>query len=206
MTGSSDEQREQTLQESIELITAFHGKYAPGAVIGAYMVDLAQEHLQPLQGKLNAVAESTVCLADSIQVMTGCTIGNKYLWLMNYGRYALCLYDRTTKEGIRVFVNYNKIDAERTPILKKFFDGTRNYENTPRPQQQKIVIDEFLSVKREILGFERVYVRLPEKGPLPEPARCLECDEYFKTFEKETVCRCCARDQLYSREPGSEIL
>ena len=134
---------EEKLLQTIDLICDFHGKYAPGAVIGAYMVHLAQEKLQPLSGKLNAIAESTVCLADAIQIMTGCTIGNKYLWLLNYGRYALCLYDRDTKEGIRVWVDYSKIDPVKTPTLKKFFDGTRTYESIDRPTQQQMVNQEF---------------------------------------------------------------
>ena len=58
MEKTPDEQ----LLQTIDLICDFHGKYAPGAVIGAYMVQLAQEKLQPLTGKLNAIAESTVCL------------------------------------------------------------------------------------------------------------------------------------------------
>jgi len=192
------------IDQSIEMVTAFHGKYAPGAVIGVYMVDLALQHLQPLEGKLNAVAESTVCLADSIQVMTGCTIGNKYLWLMNYGRYALCLYDRTTKEGIRVFVDYDKIDGSRTPLLKKFFDGSRTYEIIPRPEQQRMVTEEFLTVTNAILSFERVFVNLPEKGPLPDPARCDSCREYFKTFEGEQTCKDCSSGGLYSKKPPED--
>mgnify|MGYP003343728269 FL=1 len=191
----------QSVEDAIEMVTAFHGKYAPGAVIGVYMVDLALENLQPLKGKLNAIAESTVCLADSIQVMTGCTIGNKYLWIMNFGRYALCLYDRSTKEGIRVWVNYDKIDGQETPTLKKFFDGTRSYESIPRPKQQRMVIEEFLTVTRQILDFERVFVNLPEKGPLPDPARCDHCSEFFKTFTGEKTCRNCSVEHLYAKNP-----
>ena len=120
---------------------------------------------------------------------------------MNFGRYALCLYDRSTKEGIRVWVNYDKIDSLKTPTLKKFFDGTRSYESVPRPQQQRMVIDEFLTVTRQILDFEKVFVNLPEKGPLPDPARCIICLEFFKTFTGENTCRNCSVENLYSKTP-----
>tara|TARA_Y100000589_G_scaffold120727_1_gene115178 strand:- start:16442 stop:17041 length:600 start_codon:yes stop_codon:yes gene_type:complete len=188
------------LLKTIDLICDFHGKYAPGAVIGAYMVELAQEKLQPLKGKLNAIAESTVCLADAIQIMTGCTIGNKYLWLMNYGRYALCLYDRETKEGVRVWVDYHKIDPIKTPTLKKFFDGSRTYEIVDRPTQQQMVNQEFFTVKRAILSWKKVWVNLPAKGPLPDTAFCIICNEYFKSFLKPPKCKC-TMEELYSETP-----
>lgn len=190
---------EDELQETIELICQFHGKYAPGAVIGAYMVNLALAHLQPLVGKMNAIAESTVCLADAIQIMTGCTIGNKYLWLINYGRYALCLYDRETKEGIRVWVDYPKIDINQTPTLKKFFDGSRTYENIDRPTQQQMVNQEFLTVKTKILSWKKVWVNLPTKGPLPNTYFCKTCGEYFKSFQEQAVCQC-KTENLYSEQ------
>jgi len=196
-----DSQHQKYLQDCIDMVTQFHGKYAPGAVIGVYMVDLAQRELGEIEGKLNAIAESIVCLADAIQIMTGCTIGNKYLWLMNFGRYALTLYDRTHKNGIRVFVDYDKIDEERTPTLKKFFDGTRTYEKIPRPEQQKMVTEEFLTVTSEILSFQKVMVQLPEKGPLPDPARCGLCTEWFKTYDGEVVCKACNQTPLYIPAP-----
>jgi len=188
---------EVSIQDAIEKVTAFHGRYAPGTVIAVYMVALAQKNLQPLKGKLNAIAESTVCLADAIQVMTECTLGNKYLWLMDYGRYALCLYDRKTKEGVRVFVDYPSIDAKKTPLLRKFFDGSRTYETVPRPKQQLQVIDEFLTVENQILGLNRVWVNLPEKRDLPSPACCITCHEWFRTFSQETECQACAGKSLY---------
>ena len=199
MEKTPDEQ----LLQTIDLICDFHGKYAPGAVIGAYMVQLAQEKLQPLIGKLNAIAESTVCLADAIQIMTGCTIGNKYLWLMNYGRYALCLYDRETKEGVRVWVDYNKIDPIKTPTLKKFFDGTRTYETIDRPTQQQMVNQEFFTVNRAILEWKKVWVNLPTKGPLPNTAFCNICNEYYKSFLQPPRCKCISENP-YSEAPNQE--
>jgi formylmethanofuran dehydrogenase subunit E len=185
------------IQEAIEKVTAFHGRYAPGTVIAVYMVALAQKNLQPLKGKLNAIAESTVCLADAIQIMTGCTLGNKYLWLMNYGRYALCLYDRETKEGVRIFVDYPSIDTQKTPLLRKFFDGTRTYESVPRPKQQLQVIEEFLTVKNGLFGVRPVFVNLPEKRDLPSSAHCPSCGEWFKTFSNEVSCKDCTETSLY---------
>jgi formylmethanofuran dehydrogenase subunit E len=133
------ETRDITVKTAIEKTTLFHGRYAPGVVIGAYMVDLALE-LLPISGeKLNAIAESRVCLADAIQIMTGCTLGNKYLHIKDHGRYALCIYGRDSKRGIRVSIDLNKIDSQNTPVLKQFFEGSRSYASIPRPEQQAMV-------------------------------------------------------------------
>lgn len=190
--------RDRLVEDAIARITAFHGRYAPGVVIGAYMVDLAQELLPPLQGKMNAIAESRVCLADAIQIMTGCTLGNKYLWVKDHGRYALCLYDRETLTGIRVTVSYDAIDAQSTPVLKGFFDGSRTYENVPRPKQQQIAIREFLTVKRNILVASQVRVGNPAKPPLYPLVFCPACNEYFRPTPTLPQCLCQTEPSLYA--------
>lgn len=175
----SDE-RDAKLQIIIKKISEFHGKAAPGVYIGAYMVDLAQELLGNNFTKLNAISETNVCLSDAIQVMTGCTIGNKYLWLHDFGLYAMTLYDRETKNGYRVHVDYDKI-TEETLTLKKFFDGSRTFDKIPRPVQQKIVVEEFLTVKRSILSFQKVVVNQPTKPKLRPLSKCTQCNEFFRT-------------------------
>ncbi|MBW7876393.1 MAG: formylmethanofuran dehydrogenase subunit E family protein [Candidatus Cloacimonetes bacterium] len=191
-------ERDSSVELAIQKITEFHGRYAPGVVIAAYMVDLALELLPVQNEKLNAIAESRVCLADAIQVMTGCTLGNKYLHVKDYGRYALCVYGRDSKQGIRISVDLNKIDPQKTPILKQFFEGSRTYESVPRHIQQGIVTQEFLSVKRNILRAESVLVNLPAKPPLYSLEKCLHCGEFFRPNPTLPQCLCQTEPLLYS--------
>ncbi len=184
------EARDQQVRLAIKKVIAFHGCNAPGAVVAAYMVDLAQELLPPLKGKLNAIAESRVCLVDAIQVMTGCTIGNKYLWLKDHGRYALTLYDRDSKDGVRVYVDYPRIDETKYPTLKKFFDGSRTYDFVPRPRQQQMVNEEFYQVRRGVLAARSVKVNLPAKGAVHPLVLCSSCQEYFRPQPGVEQCLC----------------
>jgi len=60
-------------KEYIHLVKSFHGNLAPGLIIGGFMVDLAMKNLPP--GEFyDAICETTVCLPDSIQLLTPCTV------------------------------------------------------------------------------------------------------------------------------------
>ncbi|MCO4783873.1 MAG: formylmethanofuran dehydrogenase [Candidatus Cloacimonetes bacterium] len=193
MVPKLSDERDTKLQKVIQEISKFHGKAAPGVYIGAYMVDLAQELLGSNFTKLNAISETNVCLSDAVQVMTGCTIGNKYLWLHDFGLYAMTLYDRETKDGFRVFVDYAKITND-TPTLKKFFDGSRKFDKIPRPVQQKMVVEEFLTVKRDILSFQKVKVNQPTKPKLRPLSKCDQCNDFFRTQidqDDQNICPFC---------------
>ena len=187
------QERDLKLQESIKKICKFHGNPAPGVYIGAYMVDLALELLDNNYKKLNAISETNVCLSDAIQVMTGCTIGNKYLWLYDFGLYAMTLYDRDSKKGFRISINYQNID-DSTPTLKKFFDGSRKFDQISRPVQQQVVVKEFLTVKRNILSYQEVIVNHPTKPALRPLIQCEKCLEFYRTHADkldQKVCPFC---------------
>ncbi len=191
-------QRDKAVQEWVKKIVRFHGRKAPGAIIAAYMVDLAQELLPENHGRLNAIAESRVCLADAIQIMTGLTLGNKYLWVKDSGRWALTLYERETGMGFRVAIDPKRIHAQKHPVLEGFFRGTRTYEITPRSIQQQIVNREFLELKREIFAAWKVQVHLPVKPPLYALKLCPACGEYHRPTPDFPLCLCEAEPDLYS--------
>ncbi len=94
--------------EFIELVRNFHGSPAPGIIIGGMMVDMARENLPP-DTIFDAIAETPKCLPDSVQLLTLCTIGNGWLKVINLGRYALTLYDKYNGQGVRVFIDLEKL-------------------------------------------------------------------------------------------------
>lgn len=190
--------RDQEVSDWAQKIVSFHGRKAPGAIIAAYMVDLALELLPENHGRLNAIAESRVCLADAIQVMTGLTLGNKYLWVKDSGRWALTLYERETGMGFRIAIEPDRIDARRYPVLNGFFRGTRSYDKTPRSVQQQTVNREFLELKRDIFAAWKVQVHLPVKPPLYPLKVCPSCGEYHRPTPEFPLCLCEAEPELYS--------
>ncbi len=179
------------LKPQVEKTLKFHVKNAPGVVIGVYMVDLALELLDGLYPDrkayvLNALCETRVCLADAIQVLTGCTFGNKYLRLdaIDNGRYALILYNRDTATGFRVFVDLKKINPEKFPELHAFFYKTRDYSSRSRNDISKATIEEFYRAERQIFSSRKVKVNVPAKDELIPAAVCGKCGESYLVAAK----------------------
>lgn len=179
----------------VENVYAFHTKRAPGIPIAVQMVLLAREKLGKV--KLGAVAETQVCLSDAIQFMTGCTIGNKYLILLNQiGRYALTLYDRANGRGFRVAVDLNKIDPEKMPETRKFFTRKRGQsirtDEAARKASAAIIVDEFLANGRDIFSISPVQMKNFAKPPVPSAEVCARCGESFLQMQgNEKICLVC---------------
>ncbi|RCK81809.1 MAG: Formylmethanofuran dehydrogenase [Candidatus Ozemobacter sibiricus] len=186
-----------------EEIYRFHTKRAPGIPIGVAMVDLARQHLGPIQGKLNAISETQACLSDVLQVMTGCTMGNRYLRVMkDIGRYALTLFDREDGRGVRVSVDLGKIDPQKTPELYKFFRRERGEEvekgGEAREASGRLILEEFQRIGRDIFRVQRVRVRQHGKPPMLHAAICPECGESFlQRNEMHRRCDVCAGEAGY---------
>jgi formylmethanofuran dehydrogenase subunit E len=194
------EKLEEPVRTQVEECLLFHRKIAPGILLGVYMVRIALKHMETLSDKMNAVAENRYCLPDVIQCLTGCTLGNRYLWVRHTGRFAICLYDRATKIGIRVTVDPDKVDEKQYPLLKGFFTGTRDYSQIRREEQQLLTIKELLSMElpEEIFKVRKVTVNHPTKPPLKQTIFCDSCGEYFKPEKDEDICMGCRGMELYS--------
>ena len=117
-----------SLEDYLHLVRSFHGSIAPGLIIGGFMVDLARGGL-PEGVIFDAISETRTCLPDAIQLLTPCTIGNGWLKVLDYGRYALCFYEKEQGEGVRVYIDPEKLDAwpeiktwvfKLKPIIDKF--------------------------------------------------------------------------------------
>ena len=194
------------LDGAIKETYAFHKRDAPGIIIGCYMVDYAMELLGPCGDKLNAVVETDYCLPDALQIMTGCTAGNKYLRIRDdLGRYALSLYDRKKKEGVRVFIDLGKIKDRGLEALYNFHTRKRDprVHSDPdfRKESGKAVVAEFLGAGREVLSYQRIRVNLPSKPEIYPAAVCSSCKESFitKNASPQGLCPyCSSKDEYYT--------
>ncbi|MBI2942727.1 MAG: hypothetical protein HYY25_00870 [Candidatus Wallbacteria bacterium] len=197
-------QLDDTLENYMRRVADFHGCFmkAPGIVIGCHMVEYAMELIGEPKGTLNAVTETRVCLSDCIQVMTGCTLGNKHLKLADHlGRYAMALYDRDTREGVRVFLDLAQIDAAVYPELRDFHLRQRDprvlTDMEYRKQSGTRVVREFLAARRSVLGWQRVRVSYARKDPMDPSVACTMCGEPFLSKSREPgPCPAC-RDGAY---------
>ena len=106
------------LAECLKTIEDFHGWKAPGLVLGLFMVDLAQE-LIGTQREADAIVETRHCLPDAIQLFTPCTVGNGWMKILDWDKFALSLYDRRNKNGFRVWIDLEK--CQQFPKLYKWY-------------------------------------------------------------------------------------
>jgi len=177
--------------EYLHLVKSFHGSLAPGLVIGGFMVDLALRSLP--EGELfDAICETPVCLPDSVQLLTPCTIGNGWLTVLPFGRFAITFYEKYGGEGVRVFLDPPKM--ETWPEVKSWF-----FKLKPKKEQDsKRLIEEIKEAGADLLSVERVRVR-PESvrrrkmGPV---ATCPQCGEAYPVRDGE-CCRACGGESPY---------
>lgn len=88
----------------------FHGHVSPGVVLGGHLMAEALAGLgeTPL---LNVVVETVVCLPDAAQILTPCTLGNGFLQVLDWGKFALTVYDRESLRGWRAWPDLAAIAA-----------------------------------------------------------------------------------------------
>ncbi|MBU2490550.1 MAG: formylmethanofuran dehydrogenase subunit E family protein, partial [Proteobacteria bacterium] len=184
-----------SFEEYLDLVRAFHGHSAPGMAIGGFMVDLAQGHLPPGEF-FDALCETRACLPDAIQILTPCTIGNGWLKILDFGRFALTLYEKFEGQGVRVFVDPEKVSD--WPEISGWFFKTKAREE----QNLEALLDEIRRAGSAYCGLEEVrvapefLVRHRRKGF----AVCPSCREAYPR-EHGPLCRACRGGSPYGAAP-----
>lgn len=195
-------QSKEEFMEQVEKIFSFHKRRAPGIVIALAMFQIAIDKIGPLE-KLNAYAETDKCLPDVLQFMLGATIGNGDLKMNLTGRYAMSIVNTKSKKGVRVYVDVNKIDPDKTPTLHKFFMRQRGEkvltDKSYRKESNLNVINEFLSTDRvSIFGVQEIIPLNTDKPPVDSAVICEKCDESFTTPTPDIkVCPHCNGQAAY---------
>ncbi len=179
-------------EEYLNLVKSFHGHLAPGLMIGGFIVDMAMKNL-PEGEFFDAVSETPVCLPDAVQLLTPCTIGNGWLSIVNFGRFAVTLYEKYTGRGVRVYLDTKKLEAWpeiRDWYLKK---KKRSEQNT------ELLLEQIRQAGHGLLGVQRVQVdpgkvRRKRLGPV---GVCPICGEAYPLRDGDK-CRNCQGESPYS--------
>jgi len=166
-------------------IEEFHGYRSPGILIGARMIEKALHELGDTP-YLNMVSETVVCLPDAVQLLTGCTMGNGFLQVLDWGKFAVTAYDRMTLEGVRIWLNPDAL--KRYPLIRAWFE--RNPGGPPKPPFEDMAV-EILSAEDDLLPSRRVHLIKPLKNDQPVPTRpCPGCGEYYPNHFGERCPAC----------------
>jgi formylmethanofuran dehydrogenase subunit E len=178
------------IEVCLQMIERFHGWKAPGLVLGLFMVDLAQE-LIGCQTEADAVVETRHCLPDAIQLFTPCTIGNGWLKILDWDKFALTLYDRRTQCGFRVWVDLDKL--RRFPRLFKWY--MRLIPKRALPLEE--LLDLILTARRQVLSDSAVTMFRHHKRIKKTLVNiCPVCNEAFAA-NQGAVCLACQGEGYY---------
>ncbi len=180
-----------TYEEFLNAVEQFHGYKAPGVVMGGIMAAHAMRQLSK-DTLFDAISETAYCLPDAIQLLTPCTIGNGWLKVISLGRYALSLYDKYHGNGIRVFVDSEKIKAF-SEIYTWFFKLKPKKE-----QNTELLMEQIKQAGSNIYTVEPVQILSPflQKRHKGDVAVCPLCGEgYPRTHGR--ICRACQGQSPY---------
>jgi formylmethanofuran dehydrogenase subunit E len=169
----------------------FHGARSPGMLVGSMMLDVALQKLGTVPF-LNVVCETVVCLPDAIQILTPCTIGNGFLQILDWGKFALTAYDRKALSGIRTSINQAKLP--NYPLIQEWFQRTGGPREKPPFEQ---LAKEILASRSQLISHEpvRLYSALKNSKPIPT-GLCPQCGESYRIDLGET-CPACHGDSYY---------
>ena len=178
------------IQDYVTRSIQFHTHPAPGLLIAVFMVDYALELLGATPGeRLYAVCETRKCAPDPIQVILGCTTGNKGLQVLPIGRFALTLNrpsDGPTADGVRVCVDPAKLAGY--PVIRAWFT---NAPVIDKKAQEGALFDEIFRAGRGILSYDKVRVKVSRKKAW-ETAICSSCGEMIPgDLMEDGVCLGC---------------
>ena len=128
----------------VELATNLHGHLAPGIALGLRMSEIALLRMKAKKGDkhLIGISETARCLADAMQVATGCTLGHGNAFVEDYGKLAITIEDARTGRGVRVAL---KEDANKLSLLMKKWMmrlGKLTHEEEEELGMQLLNIDE----------------------------------------------------------------
>ena len=190
-----------TFEEYAAMVESFHGYAAPGVLIGGFMVDLAYRSL-PRNGLYNVICETAKCLPDAVQLLTPCSIGNRWLKIINVGRYALTFYDKHKGPGVRVYIDSRKV--EQWPEVRDWYLKLK----PKRAQDGERLLSQIREAASGLFGTEEVVVDLEplaeQHGPI---ALCPSCNEAYPASDG-AVCLACRGGRLpYASRPayGDEV-
>jgi formylmethanofuran dehydrogenase subunit E len=177
--------------EYVHLVKSFHGNLAPGLIIGGFMVDLALKSL-PEGEFFDAICETPVCLPDSVQLLTPCTIGNGWLTVLPFGRFAVTLFEKYGGEGVRVYLDPAKM--ETYPEMKSWFFKLK----TKKEQDKEKLIEEIRQAGANLFSVQHVRVepesvRRKKMGPV---AICPLCAEPYPVSHGDS-CKACRGESPY---------
>ena len=187
------------LDECLQIIEDFHNWKAPGLVLGLFMVNKARK----LVGEgieFDAIVETRHCLPDAIQLFTPCTVGNGWLKIVDWDKFALTFYDRYDHSGYRVWFDLEK--AKAFPNLHDWYQRLVSKEDLPL----KILLETIIKAQDSVLSSAAVNMkRFYQRQKKGRTRICPQCKEAYGETQG-FICESCRGENYYEiKLPVSKI-
>jgi len=118
-----------------------HGHLCPGQVLGVRMAILGCERLGILDPKISkrliTFVETDRCGTDAVQTVTGCTLGNRTLKFIDYGKLAATFLDTRSGRAVRVCAREDAREAAlrfETGGVSRHEAQLQAYKTLPDPE------------------------------------------------------------------------
>ncbi|NYT03047.1 MAG: formylmethanofuran dehydrogenase [Methanosarcinales archaeon] len=186
------------LRAQMERVASFHGYLSTGAFIGVQMINIARRILEIKDGeRLFVTCETHNCLPDPFQILTGCTIGNKGLKILDHGKMAVTVSRRAVQgdraRAVRIMLDPAK--TNRYPRLHAWFMKT---EKIPHPEAVSLL----LQAGEDVYTWKLLELEVPPQ-PSKVIALCELCQESCIQRAEEKICPACreppAAEQSFAR-------
>jgi formylmethanofuran dehydrogenase subunit E len=179
----------------LEEAVVFHGHMCPGQVLGVRMVlagclALGIDEPRAAGKSLAVFVEINRCAADAIQSVTGCSLGRRNLWHVDYGKMAATFVNVPMEDAVRVVAR----DDARAAV-PRYVDDVADMRRAQIAGYRLMPDDELLVTERVAIRpgwLDRRRARVP----------CRSCGEGIN-YEREIVragtvfCRACAGFAYY---------
>lgn len=171
----------------------FHGHFCVYSACGVKAGYIAMRELGIKDTGMKdfvAIVETNNCFSDGIQVVTGCTFGNRTLIFKDFGKTAVTVA-RRDGTAIRIAINPDFVDSltEKYPEAWSLFGKivVRKEKATEEEMRRLRQLFTELSIEMldvpedEMFRIERKTIRLPEYTPISHPVfsstKCSVCGE-----------------------------
>jgi len=198
----------------LDSAASFHGHLCGGQAMGVRMALAGLRELgmddPSKREKLVTFVEVERCIADAIQIVTGCTVGRRNLKLVNVGKFAATFVDVSKGNGVRISSRKDARGSAMRFAERNGWIASGELIEEFSEREKEIIVRAYSEMpESEMFVVEKVRVNLPWKehrSGLKEPVVCSACDELiFDRMEivndKGVFCKSCASGGYYERRP-----
>jgi len=190
--------------EDFKQCETFHGHVCPGLSIGYRAAKAAMACLSEKRSEdeeIVAIVETDACLADAVQVLTGCTFGKGNFIFRDYGKMALTLLSRNSGRGVRVCLKPGafKPSDEHAALLQKIMAGEATKDENERFQalHHQKTCDVLEAPIDQLFVITETACEIPPRARMEPSAICPKCGEpampaKMVTIGTDRICRGCA--------------